>query len=171
MGWSNEYAEPGYSDPKKGILFANWNKFSGDVTRLLENYGYEIEWSDEWSTCQECGKAIRMSPDSYGWQPSYFIMNDCELFCTACCPMEEYLESLEDNPRTALNDHIDPADYGYEKLEGDFENGFHPGQNDNTKEIYKRLHDQGHKRLLFNIDGVGQFDISFSIWKKVEEVQ
>jgi hypothetical protein len=140
------------------------------VFRLLENYGYQLEWSDEWSTCQECGKAVRMQPDCYGWQPSYFIMN-CELFCKDCCPMEEYLESLEDNPRTALNDHVNPEDYGYVKLEGDFENGFHPGQNANPKEIFARLKAAGHKRLLFNIDGVGQFDISFSIWKKVEEVQ
>lgn len=164
--FSPAYAEPGYRDPAKGILFNNWNYFPARVTDLLERYGYEIEWSDEWSTCQECGKAVRTSPDSYGWQPSYFIMNDCELFCVDCCPIEEYLEGIEDNPRRALNDHISPADYGYIKLEGDFENGFHPGQNDNPTAIYKRLHEAGHKRLLFNIDGVGQFDIRFSIWKK-----
>lgn len=167
MGWAPEYAEPGYSNPEKAILFNNWNYFSADVTDLLEKYGYSIEWEDEWSTCEECGKAVRTSPDSYGWQPSYFIMNDCELFCKDCVPMDEYLESLEDKPTRALNDHVNPADYGYVKLEGDFENGFHPGQNANPREIYKRLHDAGHKRLLFNIDSVGQFDMYFSIWEKV----
>jgi hypothetical protein len=83
--------------------------------------------------------------------------------------MRDSIEGLEDNPRKALNDHISPADYGYRKLEGDFENGFHPGQNDNPTEIYKRLHAQGKKRLLFSIDSVGQFDMSFSIWEKVVE--
>jgi hypothetical protein len=166
--WSHEYAEPGYTNPAKGILFGDWNYFSNDVHRLLEQYGYELEWEDEWSTCSDCGKALRTSPDSYGWQPSYFIMHECELLCKDCCPMEEYLEGLEDNPRQALNDHIDPSDYGYVKLEGDFENGFY-GRSDNPTAIYKRLHDAGHKRLLFNIDGVGQFDTTFSIWEKVTE--
>jgi len=168
-GYSAEYAEPGYDTPKRGILFNNWNFFPSRVTDLLEKYGFAIEWEDEWSTCQDCGKAVRTSPDSYGWQPSYFILNECELFCRDCAPMDEYLESLEDNPRRALNDHINPANYGYIKLEGEFENGFHPGQNDNPKDIYARLHAQGHKRLLFNIDSVGQFDMQFSIWKKDEE--
>ena len=167
MGFAGEYAELGYSQPEKGILFANWNLFPRGVDTLLESMGYEIEWSDEWSTCGNCGKAFRISSDSYGWQPSYFLVNECEELCKDCCDIPEYLESLEDNPRKAVNDHISPADYGYVKLEGNFENGFHPGQNDDPRKIYKRLHELGHKRLLFNIDSVGQFDISFSIWKKV----
>ena len=166
LGWAREYAELGYSDPEKGILFANWNKFCREATDLLESAGYEIEWSDEWTTCGECGKAMRTNPDSYGWQPSYFLVNDCEMLCIDCLDVEEYLESLEDNPRQALNDHISPADYGYIKLEGEFENGLHPGQNDNPKNIYERLHAAGHKRLLFNIDEVSQFYITFSIWEK-----
>ena len=166
MNWAHEYAEPGYSQPEKGILFSNWNYFCREVTDILERYGYEIEWEDEWSTCGECGKAVRTNPDCYSWQPSYFIINDCELLCVDCTDKEEYLESIENNPRTALNDHIDPADYGYIKLEGDFESGWHPGQTDSPKTIYKRLHDLGHKRLLFNIDESSQFYITFSVWEK-----
>jgi len=167
--WAPAYGERGYSDPEKAILFGNWNYFSNDVQRMLERYGYELEWEDEWTTCSDCGKALRTSADSYGWQPSYFWASDCEMVCIDCLDVESYLESLEDNPRKALNDHISPEDYGYIKLEGDFENGFHPGQNDKPTDIYKRLHAAGHKRLLFNIDGVGQFDISFSIWEKKPE--
>ncbi len=168
IGWAPAYAEPGYTDPAKAILFGNWNYFSNDVHRLLESYGYELEWEDEWTTCSDCGKALRTSADSYGWQPSYFWVSDCEMVCIDCLDVPAYLETLEDNPRKALNDHISPADYGYQKLEGEFENGFHPGQNDNPSEIYKRLHAAGHKHLLFNIDSVGQFDVQFSIWEKVE---
>lgn len=168
LGFAPQYAEPGYTNPRKCILFGNWNYFAPKATDLLEAYGYAIEWEDEWSTCSSCGNAFRTSPDSYGWQPSYFEL-DGELLCKECVPMEEYLETLEDRPTHAVNDHIDPADYGYVKLEGDFENGFHPGQNDNPREIYKRLHAAGHKRLIFNIDSVGQFDLQFSIWKKATE--
>ena len=169
LGWASEYGEPGYTDPSKGILFGNWNYFAPEVTELLEKYGYAIEWEDEWTTC-ECGKALRTSPDSYGWQPSYFESED-GYCCIDCIDMPAYLETLEDNPKRALNDHVDPAKYGYVQLEDGFENGWHPGQNDNPKDIYQRLHAAGHKHLLFNIDGVGQFDISFSIWERQTEVQ
>jgi hypothetical protein len=169
MLFSDEYAEPGYGDAGKGILFANWNMFCREAVDLLGELGYQIEWSDEWTCCSECGKALRISPDSYRWQPSYFLVNECEELCIECVDMEEYLESLEGNPRRALNDHINPADYGYVKLEGDFESGLHPGQNSNPKMIFERLKAAGHKRLLFNIDEASQFYITFSIWEKKQE--
>lgn len=165
LGFASGYAEPGYTDPKKAVLFFNWNEVGRRTFQLLEQYGYECEWSDEWTTCSDCGKALRTSPNSYSWRPSYFEL-DGELTCLECTDVEAYLETLEDNPRRALNDHISPADYGYVKLEGDFESGLHPGQNDNPRDIYKRLHETGHKRLLFRIDAVGQFETSFSVWKK-----
>lgn len=167
--YAPEYAEgEGYGDaPERGILFGNWNYFSRDVTDLLEKVGYAIEWNDEWTTCDGCGKALRTSPDSYSWQPGYLREADsCETYCHECADIESVLESYEDQPTRALNDHIDPGEYGYRKLEGDFESGWHPGQNDNPQEIYDRLVALGHKRLLFVIDGVGQFDIGFSIWEK-----
>jgi hypothetical protein len=175
INWTHEYAEPGYSSPSKGILFGDWNYFSNDVARLLEQYGYAIEWEDEWSTCGDCGRAIRTSADSYGWQPSYVILNDCELVCIDCLNghADEYLQSLENNPRKALNvSHgINPADYGYAQVGKDFENGFHPHQNDDPKKIYDELRKQGHQHILFTVDDVGQFDLTFSAWIKSDEVQ
>lgn len=174
MTFAPAYAEPGYSQPAKGILFSRWNYFCRGVDRLLEQYGYAIEWEDEWSTCQECGRAVRTQPDSYGWQPSYAIFNECELLCVDCLKVdaESYLESLEDNPRTALNlPCIDPAKFGYRMLQGEFESGFHPGQTDDPKKIYAELAKSGHKRILFRIDSVGQFDMRFSVWEKIEGVQ
>jgi hypothetical protein len=167
LGWAPGYAEPGYSDPKKAVLFFNWNEVGRRTFDLLEQYGFECEWEDEWTTCGGCGKALRTSPDSYSWQPSYFELNG-ELTCIECTDIEAYLETLENNPRRAVNDHINPADYGYIKLEGDFENGWHPGQNDDPKEIFKRLQAAGHKRLLFNIDSVSQFYITFEVYEKIE---
>jgi hypothetical protein len=168
LGWAPGYAEPGYTDPAKGILTANWNYFPSDVTDILERAGYAIEWSDEWSTCENCGKLVRTSADNYSWQPSYVILNDCEMFCVDCLSSDAaaYLESLEDNPRTALNiASINPADYGYVMLEDRFESGWHPGQTDNPKQIYARLSDAGHSRILFRIDEVSQFYTVFSVWK------
>lgn len=163
MGCAADYAEPGYHSPEKGILFANWNYFPRGVDSLLERMGYEIEWSDEWTTCSNCGKALRISPDGYGWQPSYFLMYECEMYCKDCADIPAYLESKENNPREALNDHINPADYGYVQIEDGFENGWHPGQTDDPKKIYEQYKDK-YSRLLFCVDSVGQFNISFSIW-------
>lgn len=163
MNYAADYAEPGYHSPEKGILFANWNYFPRGITDLLERMGYEIEWSDEWSTCSDCGKAVRTSADSYSWQPSYFIMNECEIYCKDCADIPAYLEGLENDPSRALNDHIDPADYGYVEIEDKFEHGWYPGQNDDPKKIFEK-YSKEYSRLLFCIDRVSQFDLRFSIW-------
>jgi hypothetical protein len=84
MTWAPAYAEPGYTQPAKGILLANWNVLPSDVGPILERMGYSLEWSDEWSTCDECYKAVRTQPDSYDWRPSWTIINGSEMLCAAC---------------------------------------------------------------------------------------
>jgi hypothetical protein len=84
MGFAKEYAEPGYSQPDKAILFANWNYFPRGIDTILENYGFAIEWSDEWSTCEDCGKAVRTNPDCWDWKPSFALVGDCTLLCLDC---------------------------------------------------------------------------------------
>lgn len=170
--WANDYAEPGYSSPKTGILLGNWNHVSQRVQDILNRMGYELEWEDEWSSCSGCGKLVRTSPDSYGWQQSFWMPEDSgELFCTECINPSEYLESLHDKTRHCSTlRSIDPSDHGYIRLENGFENGFHPGQNDDPKTIYKRLRESGEKRpLIFVLDGVSQFDIGFSVWAKQDD--
>ena len=172
LQFAGSYAEPGYTQPTKGILFANWNYFPRGIDQILENYGFAIEWQDEWSTCGECGRAVRQSADCYSWQPSFAIVNECELLCIDCLSKdaESYLQELEDNPRTALNlPSINPADYGYRMLQDNFENGLHPGQTDDPKKIFDELTTAGHSRILFQIDSVGQFDAQFSVWEHVPE--
>ena len=83
MGFSAEYAEPGYEQPKKGILFANWNHLPRDLDKILEKLGYAVEWSDEWSTCSNCNKAFRLSADSYIWEPAYKELSD-GTYCLKC---------------------------------------------------------------------------------------
>jgi hypothetical protein len=80
------YAEPGYSEPQSGIIaFGNWNTVSkwnerrhefdtidkepAIVSEKLDSLGVSLEWSDEWTTCEGCGKAVRTTPESYSWQP------------------------------------------------------------------------------------------------------
>ena len=132
-----------------------------------------MEWEDEWSSCSDCGKLVRTSANSYGWKQSFWLRNDCEIICTECIDPAEYLESLEDHPtHCSTIDSIDPADHGYVQLQQGFENGFHPGQNDDPNTIYKQLRTQGEKRpVIFVLDSTGQFDIGFSVWAKLDNEQ
>jgi uncharacterized protein (TIGR02996 family) len=110
--FSHAYAEPGYTEPESELIaFGNWNSVSFPVegpptqygwrttaedngperlAELFERLGVAIEWADEWSTCSDCGKALRTSPDSYGWTPAYNekLVEHGEFLCLECCPDE-----------------------------------------------------------------------------------
>src|SRR5208337_893734 len=86
-------AEPGY-DNHDIVATGNWNDISKSsrhesddiMTRLgdvLSKLGVELEWEDEWATCDECMKLVRTSPDSYSWQRSY-VDNDDGRTCVEC---------------------------------------------------------------------------------------
>lgn len=106
------YAERGYSDPYHGIIATgNWNAVDkydsatkkrvavpGDdlpvrLSAVFEALGVDCEWSDEWSTCNDCGKLVRTEPDSHGWKPSYkpYVEGDAALYCLACAEEESDL--------------------------------------------------------------------------------
>ena len=160
------YSESGYNG--KVVALANWNNTgilgSIDVSALLEKVGVNIEWYDEWVVCGYCNKAVRIQPDSYSWKRSFTIDED-GITCLECVDPVEHLESLEGNPLSCNTfSRINPFDYGYVLVKSGFENGFHPGQTDNPKEIAKKFETLGITRYLFNLDQVGQFDIQFSIW-------
>ena len=170
MEFAPDYAEPGYRAPKGGVLFANWNCFPSRFDEILERAGYGVEWSDEWSTCCDCGKAVRISPDSYGWTSYCRILNECELVCLDCIDAESYLRSIEDNPDCAVPPQakFNPLSHGYVKHNGTFETGFHPGQNANPKKILAALHADGKTGVVFRIAGSGQFDVSWEAFYRPE---
>lgn len=78
------YSEPGYENPPRGILLANWNRFPSSLEKKLKEAGYEVEWSDEWMVCGDCVGAVRVEPDGMEWTPSYVITEDSELICNTC---------------------------------------------------------------------------------------
>lgn len=94
MGFSSAYAEPGYDQPKNGVLLANWNVLARGLDDILEKMGYAVEWSDEWSFCDNCCKCFRTQPDHLGWEPSYQEI-DGELLCRECTRHQESFEMTE----------------------------------------------------------------------------
>lgn len=180
------YAEQGYTDPDSGVIaFANWN----DVSRyennkravvdntlprlcaLFEKLGVAIEWSDEWTFCDDCQKAVRTSPDSYSWKRSYFQHEDGDVICCECAENNAagILEQLEGNTSSCLTLEIDPAEHGYKLVDERFENGLYGGQSASPQLIGEALNEQDITRFLFKLDDVGQFDIKFVVYIHEDE--
>ncbi len=160
------YGEPGYQDPPEGILFANWNNISRETGNYLEEEGYALEWSDEWTIVDD--KAYRTSPDSYLWESRLLII-DGEYITD-----EEpsiWLEYATNNPDFTLPSWFTVTDLlaaGYELLKTGLESGLHPGQTDDPEKVLKEYKDEGYTSIVFRINGTGQFDISFECWAKKE---
>lgn len=172
--WAEEYAEPGYSC-EHGIVFANWNDKDGQtflkrLGNVLEKLGIECEWEDEWSTCGECGKAVRTRPDCYHWTSYYRIVNDCELLCLDCIKEDAqgYLESIEDNPRQACPPEIKPEEHGYTQYNGKFETGFNPGMNADPKKLLAQMQSEGLRHIVFQIEEQSQFYVTWKAFHKAD---
>jgi hypothetical protein len=152
------------------------------LARSLERVGANIEWSDEWYRCDGCQRAVRAQSDSYMWKPSFAILNECEPICHDC---------LRDMGEDALTDYIGDAhkcvtwcepshveSFGFVKWEPDdehtYENGWHPGQDDDPQSIYDAIlarYDAEGKdapEILFFLDESSQFYIRFSAYVREE---
>jgi hypothetical protein len=183
--WAEGYAD-GREAPK-GIAYGNWNdddsydrvkrervkspgKIMSRLCNILERMGVQIEWSDTVSTCDSCGLLIETHPNSYGWRPRY-VETDDGLTCAKCLEGDEenYLETLEGDARRSCIETIDPSEHGYVKIAEDLQRGFHSGQDADPRVIAKALRAKGVSRFLFQVDDVGQFDATFSVYVHTEE--
>ena len=182
------YSEPGY-DKDQLVALGNWNEITKYnkatntrevisnlpciIASVFEKMSIECEWSDEWASCNDCGRIVRTQADSYSWTPSFHIFNDCcELVCHKCIKEdpEEYFSDLEGKCNVANTIDLDPCDYGYVKINDEpKESGWYPGQNDNPSDIAKELENKGISRFLFSIDSVGQFDTKWNVYVHEDE--
>lgn len=137
------------------------------ATSMVENHtGAVMVYGDEYSTCSDCGKVIRTSPDSYHWQPDFHI-GDGYIACNECFNgdsdyQEKYLEERINNPKQAVNGVMSEQqimDLGFEKVDETFEDGWYH-VNDDPKEIYDRLSEK-YDDVLFLVNNVEQFRINF----------
>jgi hypothetical protein len=176
------YAEPGYSSETGCIALGDWNdpsfyhKESGQfikqdatlsrVHKLLEKLGVDLEWEDEWYSCENCGKLFRSTADSYGWTMSG-VVADGSCYCAECVEedADEHLHGLEgQDTRCNTIRSISPEDHGYVRLEANFAHGLYGGQAADPQRIGQVLRNAGVERYLFDLDAVGQFDMKFSVW-------
>lgn len=186
--WAQGYSEPGYTAGDQGIVLANWNNATrydsntGEHTtidgtpermaRMFEAAGCEIEWSDEWATCDDCSRIVRTSADSYGWTPSYAWIGDCSIVCAECLPDDpsEYIEQLKDSASSADTMGIIHALDGWHEVSANNETGFHPGQDDDPSAVLSQLHEAGLSGIVCSVDSAGQFDASWSAWAHEDDI-
>ena len=180
------YCEPGYDVKESGLVATgNWNKITkwnnetkvrdsiSDLPErlfdILTKLGVECEWSDEWSSCSDCGKLVRTTGDSYHWQPSFTVTDD-GCICLECIDPADHLSSLEDNDQVCNTfDSIDPEDHDYSLL-SEHESGWY-GTNDSPVLVAKKLRDQGISRFLFSLNGNEQFRSNWSVYVHTSEYE
>jgi hypothetical protein len=117
---------------------------------------------------------VRTSPDSHSWQADFFDF-DGDRICGECIRTDEDTESdyieAHRNRNALVNLYIaDPGNHGYAQVPDlEYENGLHPGQNDNPGRIVEVLN-KNHIDCLFTGD-VGQFDVNWVAWVPAESLE
>jgi hypothetical protein len=167
-------SEPGYDDMP--MICADWNNVSDKFYNWLGKYFngiYALEWSDEWVPC-ECGKSVRQSPSSHIWQAAYLWVSDCEIACPECYEnaQDEIISYYLGNDAHAVNSAFIPCleKSGFHCFEKDdycqrFETGFHPGQNDNPRDVANLIKtEMPDHEYIFAIRSTGQFDVQWSVF-------
>lgn len=172
--YAEDYGEPGYTKehPDAPIYFADWNKMPKHLMRGLERR-INIEWSDEWiTTYSDKTLAYRTQPDCWSWKPS-FVCNDwtnCEVI--GRIEMEEseslqkaYIEEcLLDDPKVCDMFDLDYSKFGFEQINGDFENGWY-GRRDSPAEVLAYWQEKlPEYEFIFGSLCSGQFSVEFNLY-------
>jgi hypothetical protein len=163
--------EPGYRTDKRYLL-ADLNNVSSEHQEILEQEFY-LAFDDEWVTDGN-GNCYRCQPDSYGWQPSFEIIDGevvgVEDLVSDPIEFSKWIdENFVDLPDNAINNRLitdESLETVAERVKGDFENGWY-GVNDDPKKILKFFQGTGREGLFFRVTGVSQFNMHFELWQLI----
>jgi hypothetical protein len=144
-------------------------KFFEGIVRVAtggrDNWGF----ADEYTLCSECGRnVIRTSPDSYCWQPDYWL-GDGFIMCKECAQRnaDDYIEAMTQHGGSvhAVNTDIaDPADYGFKLVVEKCEYGLHEHMNDDPRAVAKWAK-ENDLCVAFIISN-SQFDTEWDAWMR-----
>ena len=144
------------------------DEYDTSVLDELFDNGYQWGFRDEYSKCDRCGKVIRTEADSYSWVPDFFVTEDGEIICGDCVREnpKEYLETLYNNPEKAntILSAQDLIDNGFEKIDGDYEDGWYDKHDSPEEILNKALEAHPNGVFIFHISGQGQFATQFELW-------
>jgi hypothetical protein len=145
---------------------------SGIEHEGAENELGEFGFSDEYTMCSCCYTYLKTTPDHYGWQPRYITIGTdyIDYMCLDCAKdyKAEYVEERINNTDSAIRlnfiNENDLEELGFKRYNvHSFESGYHAGQNDEPKEVFKKLSSY-YDEILFTIDETSQFYMKFSAW-------
>lgn len=138
---------------------------------VLDKYFPGSTWgfSDSYDICSKCGKLIRTEPDSYSWEPDFFV-NDGELVCgdDVRDDPDAYLKTLYNNPKmanTILTDS-DLRNLGFELIKDGYESGMYDRHDDPEEILEKAKEEHPGMTFVFSISSNGQFATRFELWGK-----
>lgn len=194
--YADQYGEPGYSTDKSFIVlgtywcqdrspdhvseFGTCHSIEVHYPRLMAKLDEvaELEWYDEWIVANESSPsmAYRTTGDSYSWQSS-ILWTDGD-FLTPEDDITLWIDEVVNNPQRCLPSHVWSDDQlgeqGFAEYQCGFESGWHPGQTDNPVEIDRLIRAEYAEKgsevdVLFKLSHVGQFDIGFCVFVRVQD--
>lgn len=136
----------------------------------LDDYDFDVVFSDEYDQCCNCGAILRTSPDSYSWTAPLFV--DCEGYaCDECVSkgdFDDYVLEEYCNEEKTIPDSIDTDRLGLVKINDDsYQNGFHSGMDDSPKPIIKALNKEDI-HVWFKVHP-SQFYIDFDVYVRKDD--
>ena len=158
----HEYGEPGYNNPKKEILFGDWNYVDNDVVEALEDDGYALEWDDEWGISVD-NTAFRVVSSEIGWMPSFFVFEG-ELY-----PIKDYEEKyveevLKNNYKTAGPDWLDLSKYGFVKSTESNSGYYDSCENKSPESMAKNIPED--EDYVFKISNLEPWCMEYELWTR-----
>jgi len=157
----------------KPLLCLNWNEVPDNLMEWVEKT-FDIigHWEDDWTSCSDCGKAIRIVPDSYGWEPSFIDLGG-DYICRECIDINDAIEYYNNCTNRALPDWIlsgieKEGFHCVEDICQIYESGFHSYQTDTPEKALEQCYEIFGKDdflnkfdYLFIITDRSQFSIGF----------
>lgn len=146
---------------------AHWPRLEAKLSEQ-----FDFEWYDEWTVVYEEDKCYRTTADSYSWQPTAVWNEDTEDYLTPDSDPSEWIEWATDSTDRCLVREYPTdeqlTDNGWTEYECGYENGWHPGQTADPKEITRIVKAEmgDDVELVFRLSRVQQFDVSFCLWTR-----
>ncbi len=146
-----------------------------------ELYGYDAEdcarwagyddtgFNDEYDSCSDCQNVIKTSPNCYGWKADYVYV-DSDILCCDCIKdnADDLIGGYVNNPNKPVPDEIrENIDMGFVPVDIWYENGIHPGQNDDPRKMGKLLNDNDIDYFIEHENS--QFYVEFRYWVQEEK--
>ena len=160
---ASEYGEPGYTKGSDDniIITADWNGMPMGIYDIIEDNGFDMEWSDEWILDYNEDKLYRTQSGDYGWEPSFFY-DDCEVYGIADNE-EMYIASMVNHPNKLLSANVNLEKHGFVDLEEICrETGWY-GKVEDPEEVFNKFRDE-YSEMVVQTCSIGQFSINWRVW-------